>query len=195
MMAPSAQHLCVTVAHAHLAQLIRVVQDPGTSPVKTAIMDQHLPALHLIAVVSAFDLGLEEFIDSKNVEWPGNKKRDLYNRIKILGECFPGLNTERLHRIRELRNKVAHIDQGLEQGFVTWSTLDEAIDHVFDAFLELGYICTKPVFEEKYERDHELFPDELGPSGERISHVHRFRVLLNGEPVLKTEIKCSYFPP
>ena len=191
-MMPSAKFFCQAVAYVHLAQMIPWVQDVGPSPVKEAIMNKMLPAVHLIAVVSAFDNGLEEFINSNAIAWPRKMQSTLNNRIAVLDQRFGEKITARLHEVRKWRNKVGHIEAGKALEFITWDMLKEAIDHMFDAFLVLGYFSEKPVFEGKYQRIPELFPKALGPSGERVRHVHRLQVLLNGEPFLEYESNIRY---
>ncbi|MBK6895481.1 MAG: hypothetical protein IPH06_02685 [Alphaproteobacteria bacterium] len=155
-------------------------------------MNKMLPAVHMIAVVSAFDHGLEEFINSNAIEWPRKLPRTLNNRIDVLAQSFDEKITARLHEVRKWRNKVGHIEAGKALEFITWDMLKEAIDHMFDAFLVLGYFSEKPVFEGKYQRIPELFLDAPGPSGERVRHMHLLQVLLNGEPFLETESNINY---
>lgn len=194
MVTAAAHNLCKVIAHAEMARLIPLIHDPGASPVKAEIMSQMLPAVHLIAVVSALDHGLEEFLDENDVPWPPKTRTNLFNRIELTAQHRPALNAGHLHEVRGWRNDVGHMTPSTILSAFTWEMLAIAIERSLEAFIVMDLLSTKPTFERRYQRDPQYFLDALGPRGERVRHSHRCQVLMDGQPILEFTSEQSFGP-
>lgn len=73
--------------------------------------------------------------------------------------------------------------------------LDEAIEDIAEGFVAMGIIESSPSIIAFYERNPTVFPDELGPSGERMRHAHLVGAKVNGEVFLEYSSEIVYFPP
>ena len=151
---------------ARIAKLIPTVHDPSESHVKGALLGLMLPSLHLLTLVSVLDEALCEYIEIKNIPWPSGKRWDLCNRLDVVSNFLPGLNADRLHQIRKVRNSIAHSGQIGRNQAITWTILDDAIVEIAQSFVVMGLIESSPKIVAFYERNPALFLDELGPSDE-----------------------------
>jgi|CXWL01.1.fsa_nt_gi hypothetical protein len=104
------------------------------------VLDRLLPSVLFLRMVSILDEALEFNIDERNIAWPTNKKRDLYNKIDILGDSGILRDKSQCHRIREKRNALAH-DPGK---FVEWSELYSHLDAVELELKNLGLVGERP---------------------------------------------------
>jgi len=154
-----------------------------------------MPGVHLLTLVSVLDDALEEHIVTQEILWPPKTKRDLFNRIKVVGSCRPGLNQTSLNEIREARNAVAHGVEIDGPKSITWKSLDIAIDVAMDTFSVLSLHDRAPKIEAYFQRHPTLYPDELGPSGERMRQSHRVGARIDDEILLEYGIEVSYLPP
>ena len=60
---------------------------------------------------------------------------------------------------------------------------------------ELGFIREIPNIEAFFERTPELFPDELGPNGERVRHNFTVGAKLNDNVFISFSHDVAYYPP
>lgn len=178
-----------------IAKLIPTVHDPSQSPVKDALLGLMLPSLHLLTLVSVLDDALCEYIEIKNIPWPSEKRRDLCNRLDVVANFLPGLNVDRLHQIRKMRNSIAHSGHTSRDQAITWTMLDDAIVEIAQSFIVMGYMESSPKIVAFYERNPTLFLDELGASGERMRHAHRIGAKVNDAVFLEYSSEIAYFPP
>lgn len=183
------------IASARIAAMIPRIADPSLSPVKGALLGQTLPGVHLLVLVAVLDDALSEYIDLNNIPWPTGTKRDLYNRIEVLSSAGLAIDREEIHRIRHMRNSVAHPDEGADYQPVSWDMLDEAIHGVSQVFVAIGHIDAIPDIVAFYEREPTTYPDELGPNGERVRHNHRVGAKRGDTIVLEYTHDVLYFPP
>ena len=110
-------------------------------------------------MVSIFDEALEFSIDKRNIQWPSNKKRDLCNKINVLGDSGILRDKDKCHSIRGKRNSLAH-NPG---EFVQWSELDSHLDAIDLELRNLGLVGDRP----KYAWFATVTPF-TGPSGQRL---------------------------
>ena len=104
------------------------------------LLDSLLPSILHLRVVSILDEALELYIDDNEIRWPPEKKRDLFNRITMLGEQGVLRDIAECNRIRDKRNKLAH-----EAGeFATWDDLHKCVDSVEVELRNLGYVSDRP---------------------------------------------------
>jgi hypothetical protein len=192
---PAAKSLFRAIAFARIAAVIPNIPDPSASPVKGALMALMLPGIHLLTLVSVLDDALADYIDFNDIPWPSNTKRDLFNRIEVVSAVVAGVDKADLHRLREMRNAVAHPGDANTLQSVTWAALTEAIDVLLKAFLALEQISEVPSIVAFYEREPTLYPEKLGPNGERMRHKHRVGAILNDEIFLEYMHEVAYFPP
>lgn len=184
-----------SIGMACISKIISRVPDVTPSPVKGALLALTLPSLHYLTIVSILDEGLSEHIDSKKLPWPPKTKHDLFNRINVVAAAVPTINPDLLHEIRERRNKIAHEPDSVLSRPLTWEQLDQAITGVCQTIKELGLIGTVPRIDAFFERTPQLFPNELGPNGERIRHSFLIGAKLNDEVFISFTHDISYFPP
>ena len=97
-----------SIGMARISKIIPQIPDVTPSPVKGALLEVTLPSLHYLAIVSTLDEALSAYIDTQNIPWPPNTKRDFFNRINIATEAVPSIDSVSLHEIREQRNLIAH---------------------------------------------------------------------------------------
>lgn len=187
--------LVSSIGLARISKIIPQIPDVGPSPVKGALTSLLLPSLHLLAIVGILDEGLAEYIDANNVAWPSKTKRDLFNRINVVSGVVPGVETALLQRIRERRNSIAHKPDLVLSAPVSWDELDKTIDCVCDTMKLLGMIREVPQIVAFHERTPELFPNEVGPNGERMRHKHTVGAKRAGEVILEFSHEIAYFPP
>jgi hypothetical protein len=169
----STTQLIRVICVAQISKLIPIIGDTSSSAIRANILDKTLPAMHLLNLASSLDHALEEYIEINSVEWPKKTKSDLFNRIEVLCSIIPNLDSDSLHNIREIRNKIAHeadIDYLQE---ITWEIFEENQDTVLTTFITLGALTTKPVISAHAERTPTLYVNERGPNGERMVHSHR----------------------
>ena len=141
------------------------------------------------------DEALSDYIEDKGIPWPAKTKRDLFNRINVVSKFVPTLPTVRLHRIREMRNCIAHSLGAAQDQTVTWAWLDDAMTGIAEAFAAMELIESTPEIVAFYERKPTLFLDELGPSGERMRHAHHIGARMNDAILLEYSSEIAYFPP
>jgi hypothetical protein len=190
-----AQSLFTAIALARIARAIPNIPDPTASPVKGALLELMLPGLHLLSAVAVLDEALSDYVEVKNIPWPPKTKRDLFNRIDVVAKALAGLDAQRLHQVRELRNSIAHARGSQLYGTLTWTALDDALVDVARAFVALGLIERIPKIVAFYERHPTLFLDDLGPSGERVRHQHRIGANIDDELLIEFSHEIAYFPP
>lgn len=188
------QTLFKSIGISHIARIIPQIPDVTPSPVKGALLGMMLPSLHYLAIVGILDEALAEYLEVKNIPWPNKTKRDLFNRIKVVSGVVSRIDTIVLQMIRERRNVIAHEPDSILSRPVTWDELDIAISHVCRSIQELGLINDTPPIVAFYERIPELFPNELGPSGERIRHKYIVGAKLNDEVFMEFSQEILYFP-
>jgi hypothetical protein len=193
-MHPLAQTLYQSIAFAQIAKIIPRIPDPLPSPVKGELINWMMPGVHLLTLVSVLDQALEEYANENDVAWPPKTKRDLFNRINVLSGHIPALDKEGLHRVRELRNRIAHPTGISAHASVKWSDIDVVVDVATRTVLTLGFDqCTRKI-EAFFERTPTLYLDELGPNGERVKHSHRIGATIDNEVFLEYEVEVSHFP-
>lgn len=123
----------------HMApRRIQIQSDQIPNPV----LDRLLPSMLFLRLVSIMDEALELYIDERNISWPPNKKRNLYNRIDVLGDSWILKDRGECHRIRERRNDLAH-DAGK---FVHWNELFSCLDAVEMELKTLGLVGERPKY-------------------------------------------------
>ena len=194
-MHPIVETLYQSIAFARIAKIVPRVPDPLPSPVKGDLLNRMMPGVHLLTLVSVLDQALEDYVGEKRIAWPPKTKRDLFNRINVLADHVPALDTTRLHWLRELRNRIAHPTGISAHQSVTWSDIDVAIELATETMLALGLDeCTRKV-EAFFERTPTVYPDALGPNGERIRYSHRIGAMIDGKLFLEYGIEMLHFPP
>lgn len=180
---------------ARVSKVIPQIPDVAPSPVKGKLIALLLPSLHLLTIVGLLDEALTEYIDVNEVSWPAKTKRDLFNRINVISNIVPELEPTHLHQLRERRNFVAHDPGAFISNPVSWAELDSAIDCVCKSLKALGVIHEIPEIVPFFERTPQLFPDELGPSGERVRHKHVVGAKCDDKIILEFEFEILYLPP
>lgn len=194
-MSGSARNLVTAVGLARISQIIPQIPDGTPSPVKGALLRALLPSLHYLAIVGSLDETLAEYINVNSIPWPEKRKKDLFNRVDVVGDSVPGLDSAALHRIRERRNQIAHEPETIASAPVTWVELDSAIDLLLKTVQVLGLLHAVPDITAFHERQSEIFPTELGPNGERLVHKHVVGAKCDGVVIMEFAQDVAYFPP
>ncbi len=116
---------------------------------RNPLLDQLLPSLLVIRVVSILNGVLEFELDSRGITLPQGKYKDnLKGRIEILGDTGVISDAYVLHRLRVRRNELAH---DLSKP-ATWEELSETVNVVEATLQELGYVGSRPKLEYFGER-------------------------------------------
>jgi hypothetical protein len=182
-----------TIGMARITKMLPNIPDPMQSPVKGALLEFILPGVHLISVVSVLDDALSKYIEDNGIPWPAKTKQDLFNRIEVVSKAVLKMPVERLHRIRIMRNSVAH-SPDITNETVTWSLLDDAMKDIAETFVILGLIPSIPDIVTFFEREPTLFLDDLAPNGERMRHLYRIGAKVNETIFLEYSKEITYFP-
>ncbi len=183
-----------TISMLRISEGLPSISDPISSHIKGKYTNTLLPALHFIGVVSLMDEALGSVIDATR-GWPKKRKRDLYNKIKIVKGEFPSINESELHKIRERRNELSHEPLKAIKSPVLWDELESAISCIGNTLMLLGAINSLPQIEFFWKRDVEMFPDQLGPSGERLKYHYYVGARVNGDETVIWEESVLCFPP
>jgi hypothetical protein len=194
-MSGSAHSLVKAVGLARISKIVPQIPDGTPSPFKGALLGALLPSLHYLAIVGSLDETLTEFIKVKSIPWPKKMKEDLFHRIDVVAASSPGLDSATLHRLRERRNQIAHEPETIMSAPVTWVELDSAIDLILRTVQVLELVHDIPDVTAVYERKSEIFPNELGPNGERLRHKHSAEVRCDGVVIMEFAQDVSYLPP
>lgn len=194
-MAEVAESLFTAIGLARIARVVPSIPDPAASPVKGALLELMLPGLHLLNAVAVLDEALSDYVEVKNLPWPPKTRRDLFNRIEVVAKALPELDAQRLHRVRELRNSIAHRKDARLAQTLSWTALDDALMDIARAFVALRLIERIPNIVAFYERHPTLFLDDLGPNGERMRHRHRVGAKIDDDLLMELVHEIAYFPP
>lgn len=191
----SARALVKVVGLARLSQIIPQIPDGTPSLFKGALVEALLPSLHYLSIVGGLDETLTEYINVNSIPWPKKTKEDLFNRINVVTASVPSLDSGALHRVRERRNQISHEPETIASAPVTWVELDSAIDLVLKTVKALGLVRAVPDITAFRERKSEIFPNELGPNGERLRHKHIAGAKCDGVVIMEFAQDVAYFPP
>lgn len=123
----------------HLAPRRTEIQ---SNQIPNPVLDRLLPSVLFLRIVSIFDEALEFYIDDRNIQWPSNKRRDLCNRINVLGDSGILKDKRECHRIRERRNELAHE----ADKFVQRNDLYSCLDVVELELKNLGLVGERPKY-------------------------------------------------
>lgn len=189
------QRLFQGIGLSRISQVIPQIPDASPSPVKGVLLGTMLPSLHYLAIVATLDEALTEYVKVNAVPWPNKTKRDLFNRINVVSRVVPTIDDVALQAIRKRRNQIAHEPDLVLSDPVSWDEMEEAIDCICRSIRDLGLIREIPQIAAFYQRVPELFPNELGPRGERIQHQFTVGAKLNDEVFLEFSHEVLYFPP
>lgn len=183
-----------TISLSRVSKGLPSISDPLLSHIKGKYTNTLLPALHFVAVVALMDEALGSMIDA-TIGWPKKSKRDLYNKIERVKVKFPCVKESELHKIRERRNELAHEPLKAIKRPVSWDELESAIDCIGNTLMLLGVISSIPQIEFFWKRDVQTYPDQLGPSGERLRYHYYVGVKVNGNETVIWEESVLCFPP
>lgn len=122
--------------------------ESGGPVLDNPILENILPSLLLVKLASLADEALEEYITQKGLLMPQTYRDDFNGRINFLGDNSLLKDTTRLHKLRKLRNKLAHESTSK----AVWADLDKAIDTVDEELQQLGLVGVRPRFEISAER-------------------------------------------
>ena len=122
--------------------------ESGGPVLNNLILENMLPALLLVKLASLVDEALEEYIAQKGLSMPKTYRDDFNGRINFLGDNSYLNDATRLHKLRKLRNELAHESTGK----AAWADLDKAIDTADEELQHLGLVGVRPKFEISAER-------------------------------------------
>jgi hypothetical protein len=183
-----------TISLSRVSKGLPSISDPLLSHIKGKYTNTLLPALHFVAVVALMDEALGSVIEAA-IGWPKKSKRDLYNKIEIVKRRFPIVKKSELHKIRERRNELSHEPLIAIRRPVSWDELEGAIFCIGNTLMLLGVISSLPQIEFFWKRDVQTYPDQLGPSGERLRYLYYIGVRVNGNEALIWKESVLCLPP
>ncbi|MBK8060525.1 MAG: hypothetical protein IPK33_22335 [Gemmatimonadetes bacterium] len=128
---------------------------------RNPILERLLPSLLLVKAVAVLDAAISEYVASRGLSIPrGTYGTSLNGKIEFLVDesIFP--DGDDLHRIRDVRNVIAHD----ANGDTTWSALDNDIGTLNGALKTLGFVGDPPrleFFAERRTMDKPDRPDAL----------------------------------
>jgi len=184
-----------SIGLSRISRIIPQIPDITPSPIKGALINIMLPSFHYLEIVTVLDEALTEYIVSKNIHWPKNKKRDLFNRINLVSIILPIINADQLQSIRERRNAFAHEPRLVFTNPITWDEYNLAEECICKAMKEMNFIKDIPNISAFFQRNPALYLDELGPEGEVIRHEFIIGANLNETAFMEFKQGISYFPP
>ena len=136
----------------------------GSAPlIKNPILEQIIPSLLYIRMVSFFDDGLILYIDSNDLSMPKKHKPDLHGRINFLNEIGKIKTADECHRIRDQRNSLSH---ETSTG-VTWEDIISDVPILEEELRNLGLIGQRPPYEFYGEASKMRNSDKPGIIAER----------------------------
>ena len=178
-----------------IAKTIPSIADGSPSPVKGQVLGMLLPSLHYLWMAAILDDALADYIESCRIPWPAKTRHDFFNRIEFVASIVDAIDATALHKIRDRRNSIAHEPGLIFDDPIDWDELEIAIDQVSTSMKDLALIYTIPQISPFYERAPTLFPDVLGPSGERLRHKHTIGAKIENDVFIEYSTEISYLPP
>ena len=116
----------------------------GTHITRNPILEQILPSLLYVRMVSLFDEGLLGYMNINKLSMPMKKfKNDLNGRIEFLNENRLIQDSKECHRIRKRRNDIAHESATN----ASWTDLKNDLPIVELELKNLGLIGSRPNYE------------------------------------------------
>ncbi|MEM7336764.1 MAG: hypothetical protein AAF490_32125 [Chloroflexota bacterium] len=128
-------NLLIENAFARHHRLFHMIKSGGGSS-PTPILDDALPGMLLLRVVSMFDDILEQHINDAELIFPRDLRSNLHGRIELLGISNLVSNAEQLHEVRVKRNQVAH-DSSFR---IVWNEYDYSVACIHAALSQLDLV-------------------------------------------------------
>lgn len=129
--------------HRHAVWLLK---DHGPVPANPTV-DEAISTLSVIKAVCLLDEALELYRDAEGIAYPPKSRQDLNARIALLAEAGRLRDSSELHRIRRLRNGLAHSSVTVSQRQAA-----DILDALHCELESLGLVGPRPVFEFFAER-------------------------------------------
>jgi hypothetical protein len=126
----------------------RVYLMTGATTHRNPLLEDLLPAVLYINMVSLLDEALEVYIDVQDIEVPRGYRNTLKDKIDLLAGAGAVINADTLHDIRKKRNTLAHELTGQ----ITWEVLDTDRSEVESTLRELSLVDASPEYEFFFER-------------------------------------------
>jgi hypothetical protein len=131
-----------------LAKNYQILSKAQRSYQPNPIVDELLPSMLFMRLLSILDESLEQQMDSKSVPLKNGCKADLYGRIESLAEKSY-LSAAPLHELRKRRKPLAH---DATKRFGGWKELNDAISTVESVLQSFGLVGARPKYEFCVER-------------------------------------------
>ena len=135
-----------------------LLQSTGAAIAPNPILEQILPSLLYIRMVSLFDDGLILYINDNELSIPKTYKEDLNGRVSFLADRNLLKDACECHRIRHRRNSIAHE----ASANATWGEVDADLSIVEEELRNLGLVGQRPSYEFYAERSRAQDSEESG---------------------------------
>jgi hypothetical protein len=112
------------------------------------VLERLLPSLLQIKAVTVLDAALKDALEKKCLSVPRQLGTGLKARITFLAQLGHLPSADRLQRIRESRNDVAH---EFEE-HISWKELADDVDAIQQVLTDMGYAPTRPELKVVAER-------------------------------------------
>lgn len=176
---------------ARVSQLIHLVCDPASSPVKGRFLNQLLPSIHIVHIASILEEQVTAYVDA-NFQWPPKMRPSLHNAIEVSCDKNARLNRTNLHKLRLDRNNFGH-EANFDQAIIlSWSTIDAHVTTFLDTLCVINSISFKPSITAKYERNSQFFVKEKREDNIVTEHNHIITVQIDGADFLKFTQSVGY---
>jgi len=159
----------------HLASMLGVFSEAFPNPV----LDYLLPSLLYLKLVALLDAALVFYIDHHRLTVPRKYRKDLHGRIDFLNDRELISDYSSLHKIRGLRNLLAHQVSEMTD----WEKLSIDLGIVENEFQKLGFVGDRPKYEYFGERSAMRECDEPG-----VAYAQDFRYGIKSNDRITIEI-------
>jgi hypothetical protein len=130
---------------------------------RNPLIEHILPSVVLVKAVAVFDEAVEEYIYRNHSGLPSGYRATLDGRIRFLVDRSLVANGLQLHKVRELRNRVAHE----KDAHATWQELEGAFGELETALVSLNLVQPRPQLDFFGERSEITLSDQPGILGTR----------------------------
>ncbi len=145
---------------------------------RNPLLDYLLPSLLYVKLVAILDEALVFYIKHHGLTVPKKYKKSLHGRIEFLNDQGLIADYSSLHKIRDLRNLLAHEVSEMTD----WAKLDTDLNTIENELQKLGFVGDRPQYEFFGERSAMRECDEPGVA---FAQDYRFGIKCNNRVTME----------